>query len=224
MAADVTSSAAHPNRFPYHHPVLRPLPMSFLGHIKARLLTAGSPFWRLYLRLRGVSVGMEFTCIGRPGINRKRGSMIEIGDGVTLCNTGIANPVAEGGRCRLATLANDARLMIGDRVGLSSTLICCARRIEIGEGTLIGGGAMILDTDFHPRHGNGSLLTDPAAVSNPVIIGKNCFVGARAIILKGVKIGDDCTIGAGSVVTKSVPTGAMAAGSPAKIIKLPPVP
>jgi acetyltransferase-like isoleucine patch superfamily enzyme len=190
-----------------------------LGHLKARLLTAGSPFWRLYLRLRGLSVGSGFTCIGRPGINRKRGSSIRLGDGVTLCSTGMANPVAEGGRCRLATLSSDAQLILHYRVGLSSTLICCASRVEIGTGTLIGGGSMILDTDFHFRNADGTWGTDPSAVSKPVTIGRNCFIGARAIILKGVTIGDGAVIGAGSVVSRDIPAGATAAGNPARIIK-----
>jgi acetyltransferase-like isoleucine patch superfamily enzyme len=192
--------------------------MSFHGHLKARLLTAGSPFWRLYLRLRGISVGSDFTCIGRPAINLKRGSRIQIGSNVTLCNSGMANPLAEYGRCRLATVATGAQLVIEDGVGMSSALICCALHIQIGEGTQIGGGAMILDTDFHPRGADGTLLTNPLAVAKPVIIGKMCFIGARAIILKGVSIGDGATIGAGSVVTKDVPAGATAAGSPAKVL------
>jgi acetyltransferase-like isoleucine patch superfamily enzyme len=193
--------------------------MSFRGTIKARLLTVGSPIWRLYLILRGISVGTGFTCIGRPGINLKRGSTIYIGKTVTLCNSGMANPLAEYGRCRLATVASGANLVICDRVGMSSAIICCATSIQIGEGTQIGGGAMILDTDFHPRSKDGTWLTDPAAVSKSVIIGKHSFIGARAIILKGVTIGDGAVIGAGSVVTKDVPAGATAAGNPAKIVR-----
>jgi acetyltransferase-like isoleucine patch superfamily enzyme len=42
------------------------------------------------------------------------------------------------------------------------------------------------------------------------------FVGARAIILKGVTIGDRAVIGAGAVVSKDVPAGHIAAGNPAK--------
>ena len=193
--------------------------MSFIGNIKARLLTSGSPLWGMYLRLRGVSVGSSFICIGRPSINLKGSSRIRIGRHVTLCSSGMANPLGEFGRCRLATVATGAELVIHDGVGMSSTLICCASRIEIGEGTQIGGGAMILDTDFHPREPSGSLQTDPATVSKPVIIGKHCFIGARAIILKGVVIGDGATVGAGAVVSKDVPAGSVVAGNPARVVK-----
>lgn len=193
--------------------------MSFLGNLKSKVLTAASPFWRLYLCLRGVECATDLTAIGRPGINRKRGTSIRLGRNVVLCSSGVANPLAEFGRCRLATLAPGAELILHDGVGLSSTLICCAVRVEIGEGTQIGGGAIILDTDFHPRGEDGSWLTDPAAVAKSVMIGRKCFIGARAIILKGVTIGDGAVVGAGSVVTRSVPAGATIAGNPAVIVK-----
>lgn len=192
--------------------------MSSLRSSKGLILTSGSPLWSAYLRLRGVAAGKSLKIIGRPGIRIAHGSLIRLGNEVTLCSSAMANPLSEGRRCRLATLSKDARLIVGDRVGMSSALICCADRIEIGEGTLIGGGAMILDTDFHPRATDGTWLTDPAAVAKPVKIGKNCFIGARAIILKGVTIGDGAVIGAGAVVTKDIPAGTVAAGNPARVV------
>jgi acetyltransferase-like isoleucine patch superfamily enzyme len=195
--------------------------MAFLAKCKVLALTGFSPFWRIFLLARGVKVGGNFTCIGRPGINRKRGSTIRLHDRVSLCSSGMANPVVGTGRCRLATLAAGAELTIHDGVGMSSTLICCAKHVEIGAGTIIGGGAMILDTDFHPRGEDGTWLTDPAAVASAVRIGKQCFIGARSIILKGVTIGDGAVVGAGAVVSKDVPAGATAAGNPARIVKLP---
>lgn len=49
-------------------------------------------------------------------------------------------------------------------------------------------------------------------------IGKNCFIGAHAIILPGVTIGDECLIGAGAVVTKDVPSNSVCVGNPGKIV------
>jgi acetyltransferase-like isoleucine patch superfamily enzyme len=192
-----------------------------LSTIKRAILTWASPIWVRYIRARGIFVSEGVTIIGRPGINRKRGSEIYLGRGVTLCSSGMANPVADcSARCRLATLAKEAQLNLHDGVGLSSTLICCAIRVEIGEGTQIGGGAMIFDTDFHPRGKDGMWLTDPVAVAKPVVIGRRCFIGARAIILKGVTIGDGSVVGAGSVVTKPVPAGVIVAGNPATVVKI----
>jgi acetyltransferase-like isoleucine patch superfamily enzyme len=50
-------------------------------------------------------------------------------------------------------------------------------------------------------------------------IGARCFIGARSIILPGVRIGDGSIIGSGSVVTKDVPSGSIVAGNPARIIR-----
>jgi len=49
-------------------------------------------------------------------------------------------------------------------------------------------------------------------------IGDDVFVGARVIIMPGVRIGSNCVIGAGSVLTKSVPSGTVAAGNPARYV------
>ena len=54
--------------------------------------------------------------------------------------------------------------------------------------------------------------------SSPIIIKKNVWIGANAIILPGVVIGNSCIIGAGSVVTKSFEDNCVIAGSPARII------
>lgn len=193
--------------------------MSFLGKCKKFALTSLSPVWRMYLMLRGVKVGSGFTCIGRPCINLGRGGNVFLGKNVSLCNSGMANPLAEYGRCRLATVAPGAQIFIHDHVGMSSCLIACANKVEIGEGTIIGGGALIIDTDFHPRLADGNWGTDPRSVSKPIVIGKKCFIGARAIILKGVRIGDGSVVGAGSVVTKDVSAGTIVAGNPATVKK-----
>lgn len=51
-----------------------------------------------------------------------------------------------------------------------------------------------------------------------VHIGKNCWIGANAIILPGITIGDSVVVGAGSVVTKDLPDNVVAVGNPCKIL------
>lgn len=41
----------------------------------------------------------------------------------------------------------------------------------------------------------------------PIVIGNNCFIGARSTIMPGVRIGNNCVVGACSLVTKSIPDG-----------------
>ena len=53
----------------------------------------------------------------------------------------------------------------------------------------------------------------------PVRIGRNCWIGAGAVILPGVTIGDNAVIGAGSVVTKDIPDNVVAVGNPCRILR-----
>ncbi len=106
---------------------------------------------------------------------------------------------------------------IGNGCTLSS-----ARRIRIGEKCLISAGVRIHDNDGHPldperRRRNESIRPDEA---HEVIIGNNVWIGAHAIILKGVVIGDNAVIATGSVVTQDVPSCAVAAGNPARVVKV----
>jgi len=50
-------------------------------------------------------------------------------------------------------------------------------------------------------------------------IGRNCFIGARSVILPGIEIGDGSVVGTGSVVTRNVPPRCVVAGNPARIIR-----
>ena len=78
--------------------------------------------------------------------------------------------------------------------------IVCRDEIKIGEGTTIGPGTQMFDHD-HDKKRKGEIVT------SPIIIGKNVWIGAGCIILKGVHIGDNAIIAAGTVVTKDVPAG-----------------
>lgn len=53
----------------------------------------------------------------------------------------------------------------------------------------------------------------------PVVIGNDVWIGARAMILRGVTIGDGAIVAGGSVVTKDVAPYAVVGGIPAKVIK-----
>lgn len=81
------------------------------------------------------------------------------------------------------------------------------RGIHIGDRTLVLNGAMILSHDSCRN-----LFAD-------TIIGKDCIIGVRSIILPGVKIGDSSVVGAGSVVTKDIPDHCVVAGNPAIVIR-----
>ncbi|MFC3501240.1 sugar O-acetyltransferase [Micromonospora krabiensis] len=93
---------------------------------------------------------------------------------------------------------------------------------------LDGGGVTIGDhVLFGPRVGiytsNHSL--DPAeraagaCYAKPVTIGDHVWIGGDVTINQGVTIGDNTVVGSGSVVTRSIPSGVVAVGSPARVLR-----
>jgi acetyltransferase-like isoleucine patch superfamily enzyme len=86
--------------------------------------------------------------------------------------------------------------------------------IEIGDNTIFAPGVKIISANHDPNDYNKWIKC------SPIKIGKNCWIGANAVILPGVQLGDNVIVGAGSVVTKSFPNNCTIAGVPAKIIKL----
>jgi maltose O-acetyltransferase len=88
--------------------------------------------------------------------------------------------------------------------------------VRIGTGTQIGPGVQILTAD-HPR--DPAVRAQMLEYGRPVMIGRNVWIGAGALILPGVSIGDDAIVGAGSVVTRDVAAGATVVGNPARRTK-----
>jgi len=57
-------------------------------------------------------------------------------------------------------------------------------------------------------------------VAKPITIEDNVWIGGGAILLPGVRIGHNAVVGAGAVVSRSVPANAVAAGNPARVIRV----
>ena len=88
--------------------------------------------------------------------------------------------------------------------------------IYVGDCTLFGPNVVVA-TAGHPI--DPELREKAYQFNMPVKIGKNCWIGAGAIILPGVTIGDNTVIGAGSVVTKDIPSNVVAVGNPCRVIR-----
>jgi len=81
------------------------------------------------------------------------------------------------------------------------------RGVHVGDGAAIAYGAIVFTHDL-----SRLLHTD-------TWIGRNCLIGAKAIVMPGVRIGDFCIVESGAVVTRDVPAGSIVAGNPAVIVR-----
>lgn len=113
----------------------------------------------------------------------------------------------------------DAVIEIGDNVSFNNNIfICSAKKVSIGEDSLIGEGVTIFDFEAH-----GTMPYDRHKLGEKkeVIIGKNVWIGSKVTILKGARIGDNSVIAAGSVILgKEYPANAIIGGNPARVLKL----
>jgi acetyltransferase EpsM len=106
--------------------------------------------------------------------------------------------------------------------------------VEIGNGTLLAPGAILtarLNVGDHVIINTGAIVSHDCQISDyanispgcilagNVHIGKGAFLGSGVNAAPGVKIGDDSYVGIGSVVTKDIPSGVVAAGAPARVVK-----
>ncbi len=99
-------------------------------------------------------------------------------------------------------IARSARISVGTHLDKVNP-----KGIHIGDETYTTSGSIIFTHDFC------------RGIHKDTYIGKQCFIGANAIIMCGIKIGDNVVVGSGAVVTKDVPSNCIVAGNPARIIK-----
>ena len=178
-------------------------------------------FYPFIIKLKGIEVGKGVRFYGMPIIALEANSSISIGSNSTICSLSQMTALGVNHPAVLRTLKPGARILIGNNTGISGGVICAALNVEIGNRCLIGANVTIADTDFHTvspvnRYDDRNI---DKVLSGPVIIGNDVFIGAGAMILKGVTIGSNSIIGAGSIVTKNVPPDSIAAGNPARVIK-----
>ncbi len=96
----------------------------------------------------------------------------------------------------------------GCRISLKAHLdVTNPTGVHVDDGTYIAFGVVVLAHDM------------ARALTTDTYIGKNCFIGARSIIMPGVRIGDNCIVAAGAVVTLDIPSNSIVGGNPARILR-----
>ena len=86
--------------------------------------------------------------------------------------------------------------------------------ITIEDDVMIGPKVSLI-TESHPINP----AERKALMVKPVVIKRNAWIGAGAIIMPGVTVGENSVVAAGAVVSKDVPPNTVVAGVPAKVIK-----
>jgi maltose O-acetyltransferase len=115
-------------------------------------------------------------------------------------------------------------IFVGDDVslGVRPVMIAALSEIHVGNHVMFGPEVVVV--------GGGHNMTVPGRFMKQVhektgiedlgvVIEDDVWVGARAMILRGVRVGRGAVVAGGSVVTKSVPPYAIVAGNPAKVIR-----
>jgi acetyltransferase-like isoleucine patch superfamily enzyme len=156
------------------------------------------------------------------------------GNKVNITHTEISNTI-------ITVSGNNNVVQCEDGVKLRNAVITIrgnACIIKIGRGTTFGGVRIInVGTDNEVSIGAGCLFADFIEIwgsdthpiynekkeiinkEKPIIIKDRVWVGARAVILKGVTIESGSIVGMGSLVINNVPASSITAGNPNRIIK-----
>jgi len=192
---------------------------------------AGGPlaFWRFARRNRMLSANYAWLLVRWAWFKlRFRGRLVT--DGLCFICPGVKIEISRDARLHLGRwswLGHDTKVRVHEgevRIGAKSVLgqectISAFRRVEIGRECVIADRVMLIDFD------HGVVETErpvrlQGIYKRAVAVGHNCWIGYGVCILRGVTVGDNCVLGTSTVVTKDIPDNAVAAGVPARIIRM----
>lgn len=114
-------------------------------------------------------------------------------------------------------LAVNAEITIGEETKINRGVeIIAHKKIEIGGNCWFAQGVLVRDNDGHKHSSDNRTPVDRII---PVNVGDHCWIGQRAVILKGVTLGNNVVVAAGSIVTRNAREGTLIAGVPARKIR-----
>ena len=165
--------------------------------------------WRRYLTRAGwrwetngpVFFGRDLALeIGRKG-RISFGRFVWIGDGTKI-------------RCHEGQVTIGRKSVLGQECTISAY-----EDVTIGEQCVIADRSMFIDFD----HGVTEVerpIRAQGIYKEPVTVGSNVWIGYGACVLRGTSVGDNSVLGTYAVVTKDVPANAVAAGVPARVVRM----
>jgi len=135
---------------------------------------------------------------------------------------GMLKSVGRGFRIGIgSTIVSPRNISVGDDCFFGPGLYVSSNEdVLIGNGVMCGPQVMILGGD-HDFRTLGVPLRVAPSIGRPdaIVVEDDVWIGARCIILKGVRIGTGSIIGAGSIVTRSIPAYSVAAGAPCRVVR-----
>ena len=110
---------------------------------------------------------------------------------------------------------------IGDGVNISSSCtVFSSNRLVFEPNTMIGAYSYFLSGGEYDSASDVPFVEQSGMeTKGELVIGSNCWFGARVTVLDAASIGRHCVIGAGAVVNKPIPANRVAAGVPARVIR-----
>src|SRR5579884_2103668 len=159
---------------------------------------------------------------------RFRGRLVT--DGLCFVGPGVTLEIGRDARLvlgRWSWLGHGTKVRVHEgevRIGAKTVLgqectISAYQRVEIGRECIIADRVMLIDFD----HGVVEVerpIRLQGIYKRDVRVGHNCWLGYGACVLRGVTVGDNCVVGTSAVVTKDLPDNAVAAGVPARVIRM----
>jgi acetyltransferase-like isoleucine patch superfamily enzyme len=151
-------------------------------------------------------------------------------DGLAFIGPGVTLEIAPGANVHLGRWswlghgtkirAHEGEVRIGAKTVLGQECtISSFKHVSIGRECVIADRVMFIDFD----HGIVEVerpIRLQGIYKRDVRVGNNCWIGYGACLLRGVAVGDNCVLGTYAVVTKDVPDNAIAAGVPARVIRM----
>jgi len=195
-------------------PPLRGGPLALLRFMRANrmvsldyaLLLARWAWLKLRYRGRLKTDGICFIC---PRVK------LEIGRGATL-RIGRWAWIGHGTKIRV----HEGEVRIGAKtvIGQEAT-ISAFQHVSIGRECIVADRVMLIDFDHGVTEVERPIRLQ-GIYKRDVRVGHNVWMGYGACVLRGVSVGDNAIIGTSAVLTTDVPADAVAAGVPARVIRM----
>lgn len=178
----------------------------FLFAMRARIGGGSRISMSAYLKgTDAIRLGRKCKVHADASIDATRGAGVTFGNQVTLNRFAYVQGGVGGVR-------------LGNHVEINNySIVNGTGGVDIGEDTLVGPGVKLISY----QHGylGGSAIRSQPVQARAIRVGRDCWIGANAVVMAGVSIGDGAVVGAGAVVTRDVPPNAVVAGVPAVVIK-----